>query len=107
MKKLVLILIAFAFLFGTAFHESQNSQYTVPGIHASARSTFSHQTSTLNQPASDLDDSDSQEVELTESLVKYVSKIENGTIKTFRTVIFTPALYHPLIFDLPPPHFFA
>ena len=107
MKKLVLIVTAFVFLFGTEFHDSQNLQGKLSGTQTAFKSAFRNQHHIVNQTTSDQNETESKGYELTESTVKYFTHVRNGKIKILRTVVLTQALNHPLIFDLPPPYAFV
>ena len=107
MKKLILIFIAFAFLFGTEFHTSKKFHDKITGAYLSERNISLHQYNTLSEPTSNLDETDNLDILLAESPVKYFVKITIGKVKVFPSVILTPALKHPFIFDLPPPNIYC
>lgn len=107
MKKLVLIVTAFVFLFGTEFHESQNIQGKLSGTQTAFRSTFRNQYHIGNQTTSDQNETESKGYELTESTVKHFTHVRNGKIKILQTVVLAQASNYPLIFDLPPPYAFV
>lgn len=107
MKRLILIAIAFAFLFGTEFHNLQHSPCQIPGVFTVQRHTHQYQNNSIENNSYGQDDSDVVESAFTETSVKYFTALKRGKIKKLTTANYKPALYHPFILDLPPPHVFV
>ena len=107
MKRLILIAIAFAFLFGTEFHELQHLQCKLPGVFTVQRYTHQYQNSSIENNTYGQDDFDIVESGFTEAAEKYFTPLRRGKVKKLTAAIYKPALYHPYILDLPPPHVFV
>lgn len=103
MEKLVLIFLAFSFL----LKSEVNTDTTILGNRSAVYVgiyTGHFFSENIDTPTFRTDDYDNPDIELTESPVKRYIETRKSKLRNSRPAALSRTMFHPLIYDLPPPH---
>lgn len=105
MKKLLLIIVAFVFLFGAEFQSSKNSQNKIQGLCFSARATTTSSGNILLSSAFGDEDSNQQDIEQADNGSGFRPKALKQRFIPLQAEQKLQTQIRSFIFDLPPPYF--
>jgi len=103
MEKLVLILLAFSFLLKSEANTDTSIQGNRSAVYVGIYTGYFF-SENIDTPVVRTDDYDTPDIELTESPVKRHIETTKSKLRNSRPVALSRTMFHPLIYDLPPPH---